>query len=494
MARVRSILPLLDEREGLTVDELVTTQKGGLDGQTGFKLLTMGAEAFLARAVLAARAQRTLDLQYYVFRTDTTGSLLSGIILRAADRGVRVRLLVDGFNFIGRDYQAAVLNMHANVEMRLFNPVAGHAGGPLRRLAGMVTEPRRANRRMHNKVFIADGQMVVLGGRNVGDRYFGASDDFGFGDMDVLCAGAVVADICASFDGYWNSRAAKTLQSVGIKSRSMAEFGRFRHRLSSLRSKQRDSAYARRLGDTNLAQALAASRLDLHWAPARLIVDPPDKITVDQLVGRSPLDQLTELAEGAKRELLLVSPYFVPGDRGMSVLAALRARGIRICLISNSLASTDVIAVHAAYRRYRRALLKIGVEIYEIKSRPFAGRKRRGLFTSSRASLHAKVYVFDRARAVIGSLNLDPRSMFLNTEIGVLIQSTSFAGEIGDCIDVLGAHDYSYRVSLQQDSDQIIWNDRKDGVDIQLLREPGASLWRRLAAFILGWLPIEDQL
>ena len=209
MARVRSILPLLDEREGLTVDELVATQKGGLDGQTGFRLLTMGAEAFLARAVLAARAQRTLDLQYYVFRTDTTGSLLSGIILRAADRGVRVRLLVDGFNFIGRDYQAAVLNMHANVEIRLFNPVAGHAGGPLRRLAGIVTEPRRANRRMHNKVFIADGQMVVLGGRNVGDRYFGASDDFGFGDMDVLCAGALVADICASFDGYWNSRIIK---------------------------------------------------------------------------------------------------------------------------------------------------------------------------------------------------------------------------------------------------------------------------------------------
>jgi putative cardiolipin synthase len=494
VARVRSISPLLDERDGLTVDALVAKLNGGIAGQSGFKLLTLGAEAFLARAVLAARAQRTLDLQYYIFRTDTSGSLLFAIILRAADRGVRVRLLVDGFNLIGRDYHAAVLNMHPNVELRLFNPVAGHAGGPFRRLVGLVTEPRRANRRMHNKVFIADGKMVVLGGRNVADRYFGASDEVGFGDIDALCAGAVVADICASFDGYWHSSAAKTLQSVGIKSRSMAEFGRFRHRISQLRKRQRDSAFGKRLADTKLAQELTEAGLDLTWASARLIVDLPDKVTGVRQEGFSPFDQLTELAEGAKHELLLVSPYFVPGDRGMSVLAALRARGVRIRLISNSLSSTDVIAVHAAYRRYRYALLKIGVEIYEIKSLPYQGRKRRELFASGRASLHAKVYIFDRARAVIGSLNLDPRSMFLNTEIGVLIQSVSFAGEIGDCFDLLASPDYSYRVYLQDTSGRVVWIDRQDEVDIQVRREPGASFWRRLAAFVLGWLPIEDQL
>lgn len=494
MARVRSILPLLDHRDGLTVGDLVAAQDSAYAGQTGFRLLTVGAEAFLARAVLAARAQRTLDLQYYIFGNDTTGSLLFGIILHAADRGVRVRLLVDGFNLIGRDYHAAVLNMHPNVELRVFNPVAGHASGVFVRWIGMLANPRRTNRRMHNKVFIADGQLVVLGGRNVGDHYFGAGSDIEFGDMDVLCAGAVVTDICASFDGYWNSSAAKTLQSVGIKSRSMAEFGRFRHRLSNLRKHQRYSAYARRLADTNLARTVATSHLDLHWAPARLIVDPPDKVAGDQHDGLSPLDQLTELAEGAKRELLLVSPYFVPGERGMSVLAALRARGIRICLISNSLASTDVIAVHAAYRRYRRALLKIGVEVYETKSLPFPDGKRRGLFASGRASLHAKVYVLDRARAVIGSLNLDPRSMFLNTEIGVLIESVCFANGIGEYVDLLASADCSYQVCLQGPSEQVVWIDRRDEVDIRVLREPGASPWRRLAAFVLGWLPIEDQL
>ena len=270
MARARSISPLLDQGEGLTVDALVAALKGAVAGQSGFKLLTQGGEAFLALAVLAARARRTLDLQYYIFRADTTGSLLSAIILRAADRGVRVRLLVDGFNLIGRDYHAAVLNMHPNVELRLFNPLAGHAGGTFRRLLGLVTESKRANRRMHNKVFIADGILVVLGGRNVGDQYFGASDEVGFGDMDVLCAGAVVADICASFDEFWCNSAAKTLQSVGIKGRSMAEFGRFRHGISQLRKRQRASAFAKRLADTTLAQELTETGLDLTWAPARL--------------------------------------------------------------------------------------------------------------------------------------------------------------------------------------------------------------------------------
>jgi putative cardiolipin synthase len=178
----------------------------------------------------------------------------------------------------------------------------------------------------------------------------------------------------------------------------------------------------------------------------------------------------------------------------MSLMVALRARGIRVCLISNSLASTDVIAVHAAYRRYRYALLKIGVDVHELKSPLLKGRKHKRLFASDRASLHAKVYVFDRARAVIGSLNLDPRSMFLNTEIGVLVESATFAGEIGDYVDLLASPAYSYRVCLQDGSEKVIWIDRQGETDKQIFHEPGAGFWRRLAAFIFRWLPIEDQL
>ena len=257
---------------------------------------------------------------------------------------------------------------------------------------------------------------------------------------------------------------------------------------------QHDSAFGKRLANTNLARTLTEARLDLNWALARLIVDVPDKVTGVQQDGTSPLDQLIELAEAAEREVLLVSPYFVPGQRGLSLLASLRARGIRIRLISNSLASTDVIAAHAAYRRYRYILVKMGVELYELKSLPFQGRKRRELFASSRASLHAKVYVFDHARAVIGSLNLDPRSMLLNTEIGVLVESASFAGEIGEYFDLLASPDYSYRVSLADDSEKLIWIDRHGGVEKPVFREPGAGCLRRLAAFVLRWLPIEDQL
>lgn len=274
----------------------------------------------------------------------------------------------------------------------------------------------------------------------------------------------------------------------------MAEFGRFRDKISQLRTLHRDSAFGKRLAETELARALTDADLELTWAPARLIVDSPDKVAGIRQDGCSPLDQLTELANGAERELLLVSPYFVPGDRGMSVLVALRARGIRICLISNSLASTDVIAVHAAYRRYRYALLKIGVEIYEIRSLPIQGRKPKELFASGRASLHAKAYVLDRARAVVGSLNLDPRSMFLNTEIVVLIESVSFAREIAERFDLLLSPDYSYRLCLQDSSEKLVWIDRQGETDKRIFREPGASIWRRLAAFVLRWLPIEDQL
>jgi putative cardiolipin synthase len=274
----------------------------------------------------------------------------------------------------------------------------------------------------------------------------------------------------------------------------MAEFGRFRHRISQLRKRQRDSAFGKRLADTKLAQELSEAGLDLTWAPARLIVDLPDKVAGIRQERFSPLDQLTELAKGAKRELLLVSPYFVPGDRGMSLLAALRARGIKIRLISNSLSSTDVIAVHAGYSRYRHALLKIGVEIYELRSLPNQAGKRKEFFASSRASLHAKAYVLDLARAVIGSLNLDPRSMFLNTEIGVLIHSVVLSGEIANRFDLLVSPDYSYRVCLQDSSDKVMWMGRQGETITHFFREPGASLWRRLAAFVFRWLPIEDQL
>ncbi|UCH46891.1 MAG: phospholipase D family protein [Betaproteobacteria bacterium] len=477
-----------------TCDVLAEAQTGGQSDETGFRLLPAGDEAFLARAWLIARSQRTLDLQYYLFSGDTSGALLSNSILQAADRGVRVRLLVDGWSLVWRDAESVLLNMHPNVEIRLFNPLAAAGDGPVSRLVAILTNAQRVNRRMHNKVFIADGKLVVIGGRNVDDRYFGFSEDFGFRDLDVLCSGALVKDICGSFDAYWNSTVAKTLRSAGIRNRSVAEFARFRSRLAGLRRQRRISRLERRLSQTRLAHRLAEGQLGVTWAQARLIVDPPDKVAGAAPQQASPLEQLVAMAQSVSRELLLVSPYFVPGERGMSVLTTLRSRGIRIVLVTNSLASTDIPLVHAGYRQYRGQLLDIGVEIHEIKPSSRGVARLREFLQPGRASLHAKAYVFDRSHVVLGSLNLDPRSMMLNTEIGVLVSNVLFAEQVAEYVRVLASDEHSYRLRLVGESSSLVWDDHRAQVQTRHLREPKANLWRRLIVRFLSLLPIEDQL
>ena len=485
---------LADESDP-SCDALAEAEAGERSGLTGFRLLTAGDEAFLARASLIARSQRTLDLQYYLFRADTSGALLSNSILQAADRGVHVRLLIDGWPLVFRRGETALLNSHPNVEIRLFNPVYDFNAGLVSRLIGLLAGSRRLNRRMHNKVFIADGKIVVMGGRNVGDRYFGLRENFGFRDLDVICVGALVEDISTSFDAYWNSPVARTLSSIGIRNRSAAEFARFRNRLAGLRKQYRISRYESRLSDTSLARSLSRGTLDLTWSLARLIADPPDKISAVETSQMSPFDQLVDLAQSVSRELVLVSPYFVPGERGMSILAALRARGVRVVLITNSLASTDIPLVHAGYSRYRRRLLEIGIEIHETRRLFNAKRSRSKLFQLSHASLHAKAYVMDRSKVVIGSLNLDPRSMILNTEIGVLVSNVLFARKVARFAQDLVSSDCSYRLSLEGESQNMVWEgDDKKGKLVRYLREPDAGLWRRLEVFLASWLPIEAQL
>ncbi|MGD8787955.1 MAG: phospholipase D family protein [Burkholderiales bacterium] len=476
-----------------TCDAIAGNETQGHPGQSGFRLLDSGDEAFLARASLIARAQRSLDLQYYLFGTDTSGALLSNSILQAADRGVRVRLLVDGWSLVFRKPEAALLNLHPNVSIRLFNPVA-RDDGLFSRLISLLAESPRVNRRMHNKVFIADGKIVIMGGRNVGDRYFGFSADLEFRDLDVICAGTVVQDICASFEAYWNSPAARTLRSVGIRNRSAAEFARFRNRLAGLRKQQRIASFEAQLAATGLARDLSRGRLDLAWAQARLIVDPPDKISWIAPPELSTLDQLVELAQSVKRELLLVSPYFVPGERGLAVLRQLRARDVRVVLVTNSLASTDIPMVHAGYRRYRRDLLEIGVEVHETRRSPDDDAGSRKLFRRGRASLHAKAYVLDRKHVVIGSPNLDPRSMILNTEIGVVVSSEQFARSVARFANDLARIECSYRLGLEGESANLVWDAGNSKTRSRYLREPGASVWRRLLVFLISSLPIEKQL
>jgi putative cardiolipin synthase len=484
-----------DSREDTTFGRMVAAESARHPGKSGFRLLANGMEAFLMRAVLAELAERTLDLQYYIFRNDDTGGLLTEALIHAADRGVRVRLLVDDLNLVAREDEVSALDSHPGIEVRIFNPFIARAGSPLARLAGFLAHPVRLNRRMHNKSFIADNQCAIVGGRNIGDEYFDANRDFGFGDLDVFAVGPVTHEISASFDVYWNSAFAYPLGAVGFRASATGWMDRLRARLSGHLNRMRETDYAKGLRETDLAKQLIERRLSIEWARAKLIVDVPEKVEGRADSGALPIEQLRALAEKAAGEVILVSPYFVPGREGVTALCQLRSRGVRVRILTNSLASSDVAAVHAGYSRYRAALLEGGIEIHEFKPiLPTRRKSRRIIFGSAWSSLHAKIYVFDRKRAIIGSLNLDPRSVYLNTELALDVDSSPLAGQIAEAFEELIQPEYSYRVERNPDGGGLTWTSEDDDGEVTYFRDPQASIWRRLAVVFLRMLPIEDQL
>lgn len=480
-----------------TLEKLLAEELADHPDESGFRLLAIGMEAFLMRTALAHTAQRTLDLQYYIYRDDDTGALLTQALLKAADRGVRVRLLVDDLNIQRKDDDVTALDAHPSIEVRIFNPFATRGDSAWSRFASFLTDPARLNRRMHNKSFIADNLCAIVGGRNIGDEYFDAGRDFGFGDLDVLAVGPVTRKISRSFDQYWNSAYAYPLSAMGSRASASLWMERVRVRLGRHFIRMRKSDYASRVRKTDLAAQLIEHHLALDWGRAQLLADLPGKIMqAPETTPTLPYDRLRELAAQAVDEIILVSPYFVPGEQGVAALKEIRSRNVRVRVLTNSLASSDVAAVHAGYSRYRVALLAMGVELYELKPIVPAGRrrKRRIMFGSARASLHAKTYVFDRKRIVIGSMNLDPRSMYLNTELGLMIESEKLAGDVAESFDELADTDYSYRVELVGDSGSLRWSGEENGVKKIFHHDPQASIWRRLAVRILDLFPIERQL
>jgi putative cardiolipin synthase len=487
----------LDTGGQTNLERLLAADLAAHPGQSGFRLLASGAEAFLMRTALAESAQRTLDLQYYIYREDDTGALLTQTLLKAADRGVRVRLLVDDLNLLPDDRDVAALDAHPHIEVRIFNPFADRQATIWTKLSAFLADPARLNRRMHNKCFIADNICSIAGGRNIGDEYFDASRDFGFGDLDVLAAGPATRELSRSFDQYWNSRFSYPVTAIGYRAAAGAWMERLRARLGRHFLRMRRSDYASRLLKTDLAAQLLAQRLDLVWAKAQVLADPPEKIgAAAGSVPNLPFDRLQLLADHAREDIILVSPYFVPGRDGVEVLRRIRARGVRVRVLTNSLASSDVAVVHAGYSRYRAELLQMGIELYELKPIVPTGRRRkkRIILGSARASLHAKIFVFDRRHVVVGSMNLDPRSVYLNTESALLMDSEPIAGEIAESFDELIDPDYSYRVELAASGKGLRWSARDAGGPVVLRHDPQASIWRRLAVRMLGWLPIESQL
>lgn len=479
-------------------------------GQSGFRLLTDGTDALQMRIALARAATKTLDLQYYIASEDTTGRLLLAAALYAADRGVRVRMLVDDLNFDDAKRLMAALSRHPKIEVRVFNPFGSSRSSVFARTETFVTRLDRFTHRMHNKAMIADGEVAVVGGRNLGDEYFSASPKLQFRDLDVVAAGPIVEDVSKSFDAFWNSAGAYPLNALDKHHFADSDLHSAREALRAHWRAQAAAVGAKPLRDAPLAQQIAHEQMGLVWAHATFSVDSPSKVTAPNDDYRSPpMHRLAELLRGAQHEVLLLSPYFVPHDAGVNLLAGLTHRGVRVAVVTNSMASTDAVAVQAGYSPYRIPLLKNGVELYEYqplqreRSRFFAG-------SQSRASLHAKAYVIDRQTLVIGSLNFDPRSAHLNSELALFIDSPVLADAVAKLIDQSMSPSVSYHVQLATPSEDerlralgapvsdLTWTGEDENDAGHYLRtwslDPEAGFARNVLTGLFLLLPIDSQL
>lgn len=496
-----------------------------------FRLLPNSLEALAVRIVLIDLAERTLDLQYYILVNDDTGRFLIERLVAAADRGVRVRLLLDDMYAHGVEGALMALDAHPNIELRIFNPWT-QRGGMLARGTEFLFTPR-LNHRMHNKLLIADGIVGIFGGRNIGDEYFSHHAEFEFRDLDVAVAGPVVAEGSALFDAFWNGPDAVALGGLDPAPDWETEFADARAALVEHRAEMQESRYARAVKETRFVEELEDRSTRWIFAPARLLADSPDKTSRagDPEWSGSLSDSVRQVITGAQRELLASSPYFVPRRQGCESLAELTARGVEVVILTNSFAANDVGLVHAAYSRHRPRMVRDGVVLYEMRRRGAQdeidevvevdvlvevdaldapdgppGQDGQHLavgddpeesaraFGSANASLHAKTFVVDRERVFIGSMNLDPRSVAWNTELGLLIESPELAEQVAQAILALTVPSLSYRVSIGP-LDELIWiGEDADGHELIFRHDPDTSAWERLSNGFAGLLPIEGQL
>lgn len=450
-------------------------------------LLTDGPEALHARLDLIDRAERTLELQYYLWHADAAGALVAQRVLAAADRGVRVRLLLDDIAFGGRENGLLALHAHPRIEVRLFNPFRRGWARPLE----WLTRFGELNRRMHNKALVADDLRCVVGGRNIGNEYFGLDPQVVFNDLDVVADGPVAMDVRASFDQYWeNKRACPIAEVAGSGGGFASGPGAFRTALDFLAGSGKDA-----LARLDLVEAPPEDRpwnRDAAEARARLLADAPDKSWSRRARKRGLATALGQAIARAESEVLIVSPYFVPRKRLLARLTGLAAAGVRVRVLTNSLASNDVVVVHAGYAPKRPALIRGGVGLYELK--PDGGQLRRSgkakiQFRPSegRASLHAKLFIIDRKTIFIGSFNLDPRSARLNTEMGILVDCPALAEEAAGFAGSLMAE--ANEVGLE--NGKLFWRDPAGAL---VRTEPHSGWGLRLLVTLLGWLPIEEHL
>lgn len=456
-------------------------------GKSGIYPLADGRDAFLARLALAEAAQYSLDLQYYIWHDDISGRLLAQSLLKAAERGVRVRLLLDDHTMAGMDPMIATLNHHPNIEVRLFNPYMQRSFRPV----GYLSDFFRLNRRMHNKSFTADSMVSIVGGRNIGDEYFGASEGVLFADLDVAATGEAAHQVSVDFDRYWNSEVSFPAENIIGQEMAtlLSESGNFPA------DPARDEAtqgYLKLLAESAFARHLREGSLPLVWVDAQVVSDRPEKA-----LGNAPKEDnlfhkhIAPLMAKTERELLLVSPYFVPTRQGEAFLSGIAQQGKAVHILTNTLAANDVAVVHSGYAKYRQDLLEKGVKLYELKPEATVKPgKVKSVYDGSGASLHAKTFSVDGRYLYVGSFNFDPRSANLNSEMGVIIDHPELAAQLRAVLEADQLR-HAYAVSLNEQG-KPVWQTRgSNGEMTASTQEPEASFFRRAQVWVASKLPIE---
>ena len=501
--------------------------KAGTRNDSGFALVNNAELAFTSRMALINAAQKTLDIQYYAIHADETTDRMFEALRNAAARGVRIRILLDDFNTSGKNAQVLKLAFEKNMELRLFNPLPGSRTSLFFRVLTSLKDTDRIQRRMHNKIFVADNAVAITGGRNLGETYFGQGEGSNFIDADVLAAGRIVRELSRSFDLYWNNPLAYPVQSLmtakeieamkpppaaaqpagaGASATSEAASP------SAGKSAGPDTAAVPAVrtvtaldGSVRAIEPLPDSTnlalLEWTWAPSTLLVDKASKIAADadevEQAQDTTVDGLLQLMAGAKSDLLIVSPYFVPGRRMMEQLAAIRQKGVRIRVLTNSLASNDAPAAHVGYARYRKELLGLGIELYEMRAEQqgtltsFGGLGSSGSAGGSRASLHAKIVVLDNTLLVVGSMNLDLRSQLQNTEVALVIRSRKLSADTTRLLEPALARG-AYKMELQDG--QLVWRAPQGSTLKDSRTEPDASVGLKLMLKLIGPFAPDEML
>jgi cardiolipin synthase C len=465
--------------------------------KSGYRIVTVGVDGFLLRMEMINSVERTLDLQYYIFHSDESGRLLTDALVRAADRGVRVRLLLDDGEAVPGDEQILAIAGRPNIEIRIFNPFAYRGENRLIKGTEYLFHHSRLDYRMHNKLLVADNSMALIGGRNIGDQYFQIDPESQFADDDVFVGGPVVRDLSGTFDEFWNSALSVPAEAL--------------HATPPRESKQKPSTekvdnagfdYRSKLDSGEPLAGILAGRLPLTWARAQVVCDSPDKGKTPHAPGAESLiyQPVAQAVAEVHTELLIVSPYVIPSKDELHLLQDRLAHQVRIRILTNSLESAPELSAHSGYMHYRNLLLKEGVELYEARSRLGNSRGSGQSTMISRYgnyALHAKLYVLDRRRLFIGSMNLDQRSRRLNTELGLIIDSPELAEETAKRFEAMTLPENSYAVLLPADPKQsthLAWRTVENGAPVEYTKEPARHAWQRAEVKFLSLLPLDHEL